>query len=92
MRCKRALVVLFAFGVVLAGCGGGDDEAASVPAERKAAVAERYADLVYAAYGTSVASAEQMRERDRHASSSDPRRRGSPARRRPGSTPATTTS
>ena len=62
MRCKRALVVLFAFGVVLAGCGG-DDEAASVPAERKSAVAERYVDLVYAAYGSSVASAEQMRER-----------------------------
>jgi putative iron-regulated protein len=55
-------VVLVAFGGVLAGCGG-DDEAASVPAERKAAVAERYADLVYAAYGASVAGAEQLRER-----------------------------
>jgi putative iron-regulated protein len=55
-------VVLVAFGGVLAGCGG-DDEAASVPAERKAAVAERYADLVYAAYGASAASAEQLRER-----------------------------
>ena len=63
MRCKRALVILFAFGVVLAGCGGGGDDAASVPAERKTAVAERYADLVYAAYGTSIASADQMRER-----------------------------
>ena len=34
-----------------------------MPAERKAAVAERYADLVYAAYGTSIASAEQISER-----------------------------
>ena len=57
-----AVVVLFAFGGVLAGCGG-DDDAASVPAERKAAVAKRYADLVHAAYGASVAGAEQMRER-----------------------------
>ncbi len=62
MRCKTALVVLIALGV-LAGCGGDDDKAASVPAERKAAVAERYADLVHAAYGTSIASAEQMSER-----------------------------
>ena len=62
MRCTRAVVVLFAFGAILAGCGG-EDEAASVPTERKVAVAERYADLVHAAYGASVAGAEQMRER-----------------------------
>ncbi len=92
MRCKRALVVLFAFGAVLAGCGGDDDEAASVPAERKTAVAERYADLVYAAYGTSIASAEQMRERidgflERPTTGTALQRE-----ERPGSTPATTTS
>jgi putative iron-regulated protein len=49
-----ALVVALAF----AGCGG-DDEA-SVSKERKAAVAEQYADIVYATYGASIASAEKL--------------------------------
>ena len=91
MWCKTAVVVLFAFGGILAGCGG-DDESASVPAERKAAVAKRYADLVHAAYGTSVASAEQMRERIDGflARPTEARLRQRP--RGPGSTPATTTS
>ena len=64
MRCKAMLLVLFASsGVLAAGCGGDDDDAASVPTERKAAVAERYADVVHTAYGASIASAAQMRER-----------------------------
>ena len=49
--------------MLLAGCGGdGDDDAGTVSDERKAAVAERYADLAHAAYGASIASAEAMGE------------------------------
>ena len=44
------------------GGGDGDGTTAEPPcrSERKAAVAERYADLVHAAYGASIASAEKM--------------------------------
>jgi putative iron-regulated protein len=59
MRCKGVLSVLLVLGAVLAaGCRG--DYGAGVSGERKAAVAERYADLVYASYGASVAGAERM--------------------------------
>jgi putative iron-regulated protein len=58
MRLKATLLVSLALGAMLAGCGGDDD--ASVPQERKAAVAARYANLVHAAYTASVASAEEM--------------------------------
>ena len=62
MRFQAILSVLLVAGVALAGCGGDDGDGASVSDERKAAVAERYADLVHAAYGASIASAEEMRE------------------------------
>jgi len=45
--------------IALAGCGGDDDEAAISP-EREAAVAEHYADIVYASYGASIQSAVRM--------------------------------
>jgi putative iron-regulated protein len=58
MRLKATLLVLLAFGAILGGCGGDDDPAVSQ--ERKAAVTERYADVVHSAYGASVSSAEAM--------------------------------
>ena len=45
---------------MLAGCGGDGDDASSLSDERKAAVAERYADHVHTAYGASISSAEVM--------------------------------
>ena len=61
MRCKVFLSILLVVGGAIAGCGGdGDDGGTAVSDERKAEVAERYADVVHAAYGTSVASAEEM--------------------------------
>ena len=64
MRLKLVLAVLVVLGALLAGCGGGDDSdgGSSVSQARKAAVAERYADVVYATYGASVAGAEQLRD------------------------------
>ena len=62
MRFERLLAGVLAVmaGLVgLAGCGGDDD--APVSAERKAAVAEHYADIAYATYGASIASTEKMR-------------------------------
>ncbi len=61
MRLKGTLSVLLVIGVALAGCGGDDDDAANVSDARKSAVAERYADLAYAAYGASITGAEAMR-------------------------------
>ena len=58
MRVKVFLTVGLVTAVALAGCGGDDNK--SVPSERKAAVAEHYADMVYAEYGTSIASATKM--------------------------------
>src|SRR5688572_13448377 len=59
MRRKLFVLGVLAAATVLAGCGGDDP---SVSAERKAAVAEHYADVVYAAYGASIASAESMQD------------------------------
>ena len=63
MRCEGQdfLAVGLVALVALAGCGG-DDDTSSVSSERKAAVAEHYADIVYANYGTSIASAAKMSE------------------------------
>jgi putative iron-regulated protein len=58
MRSKLFVSGVLAAVIGLAGCGG-DDEA-SVSKERKAAVAEHYADIVYATYGASIASAEKL--------------------------------
>lgn len=60
MRLKGILSVLLVVCGVIAGCGGDDDDGAAVSGDRKAAVAEHYADLVHAAYGASIASAEGM--------------------------------
>ena len=60
MRLKGVLSVLLVAGLAVGGCGGDEDDAVS--AEGKAAVAEHYADVAHAAYGASIASAEQMRE------------------------------
>ena len=60
------VVKLLTLGVVLvataftAGCAGDDDDKS--PADRRAAVAEHYADIVHAAYGASIASAETMQQ------------------------------
>ncbi len=59
MRVKGYLAVGLVAAVAFAGCGD-DDDTSSVSSERKAAVAEHYADIVYAAYGTSIASAGKM--------------------------------
>jgi putative iron-regulated protein len=59
MRCSGVVVGVLVVAIALAGCGG-DDEGSPVSAERKTAVAEHYADIVYAAYGASIASAERM--------------------------------
>jgi putative iron-regulated protein len=61
MRIKAVLSVLLVAGLAVNGCGGDDGDGA-VSAERKADVAEHYADLAHAAYGSSIASAEQMDE------------------------------
>jgi putative iron-regulated protein len=58
MRSKLFVSGVLVAVIGLAGCGG-DDEA-SVSKERKAAVAEHYADIVYATYGASIASAEKL--------------------------------
>ena len=63
MRCTRVLVGPVRVRRHPRRLRRGGRRGASVPTERKAAVAERYADLVHAAYGASVAGAEQMRER-----------------------------
>jgi putative iron-regulated protein len=59
MRSKLLLFGVLVAATALASCGSGDDEA-SVSKERKAAVAEHYADIVYATYGASIASAEKL--------------------------------
>jgi putative iron-regulated protein len=61
MRLKATLVVSLVCGALVAGCGGDGGGAAPVSDARKAAVAERYADLVYATYGASVAGAQHLR-------------------------------
>jgi putative iron-regulated protein len=58
---RRLLPCMLGGALALAGCGGSDDEG-PVSSERKAAVAEHYADIVYSAYGSSIASAERMQE------------------------------
>ena len=60
MRSKGLLAVCCRAASALAGCGGDDEP--SVSTERKAAVAEHYADIVYATYGASIASAEKMQD------------------------------
>ena len=60
MRSRSYLLGMLAAALGFAGCGG-DDEG-DVSAERKAAVAERYADIVHSSYGASIASAETMQE------------------------------
>jgi putative iron-regulated protein len=60
MRLRWVLPGVVAATVALAGCGG-SDETSPVSSERKAAVAEHYADIVYASYGASVASADKLR-------------------------------
>jgi putative iron-regulated protein len=59
MRCKLFVSGVLVTVLALAGCGGDDEPAVSK--ERKAAVAEHYADIVYATYGASIASADKMR-------------------------------
>jgi putative iron-regulated protein len=58
MRSKLFLSGVLVAVLALAGCGGDDEPAVSK--ERKAAVAEHYADIVYATYGASIASAEKL--------------------------------
>jgi putative iron-regulated protein len=58
MRFHWALPYVLGAAVAFAGCGGADKP--SVSQERKAAVAQHYADIVYASYGASIESAEQM--------------------------------
>lgn len=59
MRLRRFLPCALGAALAVGGCGG--DDGGSVSRERKAAVAEHYADIVYASYGTSIASTERMR-------------------------------
>ena len=61
MRARIFLTAGVVAVVALAGCGG-DDDTSPVSSERKTAVAEHYADMVYAEYGASIASATKMRE------------------------------
>jgi putative iron-regulated protein len=61
MRVKLVVSVMVVCGALLAGCGGDGDDGAALSGERKAAVAERYANLVHTAYGASIASATEMR-------------------------------
>jgi putative iron-regulated protein len=58
MRCKLVVSGVLVAMLALAGCGGDDEP--SVSQERKAAVAEHYADIVHATYGASIASAEKL--------------------------------
>jgi putative iron-regulated protein len=58
MRSTLLLSGVLAAAIVLAGCGGNDEP--SVSTERTAAVAEHYADHVYASYGASIGSAQRM--------------------------------
>jgi putative iron-regulated protein len=58
MRFRGVLACVLGLTIALAACGG--DDAPSVSQDRKAAVAEHYADIVYASYGASVASAARM--------------------------------
>jgi putative iron-regulated protein len=60
MGWKGLLAVAVALGFGAAGCGGDDEP--SVSDARKAAVAEHYADIVYASYGASIESAEEMQD------------------------------
>lgn len=63
MRLKLVVSVLVVVGALLAGCGGdGGDEGSALSDDRKASVAKHYADLVHAAYGASLGSAEKMRD------------------------------
>lgn len=55
MRFPRFLPCVLAAAIVMAGCGEDTQK-------REAAVAEHYADIVYASYGASIASAEQMQD------------------------------
>ena len=57
MRFRRFLPCILGTAIALTGCGGDD---ASVSQERKAAVAEHYADIVYSSYGASIDSAAKM--------------------------------
>jgi putative iron-regulated protein len=59
MRRKGVLGGVLVGLLALTGCGG--DDAPAVSDERKAAVAEHYADIVSASYGAAVTSAERMR-------------------------------
>lgn len=59
MRFRRLLPFVLGAAIAAAGCGEND---ASVSQERRAAVAEHYADVAYASYGASIASAEQMQD------------------------------
>lgn len=64
MRLKRLLLVVAGLACAVAGCGGdgdGDGEA-TVSSKRKSAAAEHYANIVYAAYGVSIRSAERMQD------------------------------
>jgi putative iron-regulated protein len=61
MRFKRLLPCVLGVAIALPGCGGDDDEA-SISPQRKAAVAEHYADIVYASYGASIKSAAAMQD------------------------------
>src|SRR5918997_2013455 len=58
MRSKGFVACVLAITIALGGCGGDDEPAVSQ--ERKQAVAEHYADIVYTAYGASIESAERM--------------------------------
>jgi putative iron-regulated protein len=61
MGFKGLLGVVAGLACAVAGCGGDDEP--SVSKARKAAVAEHYADIVYASYGASIQSAATMQDR-----------------------------
>jgi putative iron-regulated protein len=61
MGFKGLLGVVAGLACAVAGCGGDDEP--SVSNARKAAVAEHYADIVYASYGASIQSAATMQDR-----------------------------
>jgi len=61
MPLKLLVPVVLLAAVALAGCGDGDDRS-TVSRDSKAAVAENYANIVFAAYGASVDSAATMRD------------------------------
>jgi putative iron-regulated protein len=58
MRSKGFVACVLGITIALGSCGGDDEPAVSQ--ERKQAVAEHYADIVYASYGASIESAQQM--------------------------------